>query len=217
MEAPSPFKFPSKPLQPLSPERVNNMLPTSPSLPEMSVFDRKHGRTNSDVQGLVKRFEHLDVRDRDAENNERRKRHELELRRAQIAREEAETDVKRLREEVRRLKKEGDDGRERERKVGKRLEVVVVGCAEHRQANWTRLAEDVLNAIEWNEADSATGGVQPTPGDIWIANIRLRKGSTKGEEGGVQVFVCSAEVAGGSQVDEEHTARRASKSRHGKA
>ena len=82
------------------------MLPTSPSLPEMSVFDRKHGRTNSDVQGLVKRFEHLDVRDRDAENNERRKRHELELRRAQIAREEAETDVKRLREEVRRLKKE---------------------------------------------------------------------------------------------------------------
>lgn len=109
------------------------MLPTSPSLPEMSVFDRKHGRTNSDVQGLVKRFEHLDVRDRDAENNERRKRHELELRRAQIAREEAETDVKRLREEVRRLKKEGDDGRERERKVGKRLEVVVVGCVEYRQ------------------------------------------------------------------------------------
>ncbi|CAK4031170.1 Hypothetical predicted protein [Lecanosticta acicola] len=125
MESPTSFKFPSKPLQPLSPERVSNMLPASPSLPEMHAFGRTHGRTNSDVQGLVKRFEHLDVRDRDAENSERRKRHELELRRAQIAREEAESDVKRLREEVRRLKKEGDEGRERERKVGKRLEVVM--------------------------------------------------------------------------------------------
>jgi hypothetical protein len=78
------------------------------------------------VQGLVKRFEHLDVRDRDAESVERRHRHEAELRRAQIAREEAESDVRRLREEMRRLKKEGDDGRERERRVAKRLEVVMV-------------------------------------------------------------------------------------------
>jgi hypothetical protein len=100
-------------------------LPQSPSLPEIHAL-RPHVRTNSDVQGLVKRFEHLDVRDRDAESTERRKRHEAELRRAQIAREEAESDVKRLREEVRRLKKEGDDGRDRERKVARRLEVVQV-------------------------------------------------------------------------------------------
>lgn len=100
-------------------------LPQSPSLPEIHAF-RAHVRTNSDVQGLVKRFEHLDVRDRDAESAERRTRHEAELRRAQIAREEAESDVKRLREEVRRLRKEGDEGRERERKVARRLEVVQV-------------------------------------------------------------------------------------------
>jgi hypothetical protein len=99
--------------------------PLSPSLPEIHAL-RPHVRTNSDVQGLVKRFEHLDVRDRDAESAERRKRHEAELRRAQIAREEAESDVKRLREEVRRLKKEGDEGRDRERKVARRLEVVQV-------------------------------------------------------------------------------------------
>lgn len=110
------------------------VLPASPSLPEIHSFQRTHGRTNSDVhvQGLVKRFEHLDVRDRDAESADRRKRHEAELRRAQIGREEAESDVKRLREEVRRLKKEGDEGRDRERKVAKRLDVVMVsrgGCA----------------------------------------------------------------------------------------
>ena len=100
-------------------------LPQSPSLPEIHAL-RAHGRTNSDVQGLVKRFEHLDVRDRDAESAEGRKRHEAELRRAQIAREEAESDVNRWRDEVRRLKKEGAESRERERQVSRRLEVVMV-------------------------------------------------------------------------------------------
>ena len=97
----------------------------SPSLPEIHAL-RHHTRTNSDVQGLVKRFEHLEVRDRDAELAERRKKHEAELSRAQIAREEAEADVKRLREELRRLKKDGEEGRQREVQVAKRLEVVMV-------------------------------------------------------------------------------------------
>ncbi|KAK3070840.1 hypothetical protein LTR53_009731 [Teratosphaeriaceae sp. CCFEE 6253] len=99
-------------------------LPQSPSLPEISAL-RGHVRTNSDVHGLVKRFEHLDVRDRDAESADRRRKHDAELRRAQIAREEAESDVKRLREELRYLKREGEEERERERKVGRRLEVVM--------------------------------------------------------------------------------------------
>ena len=100
-------------------------LPHSPSLPEIQTL-RTHVRTNSDVQGLVKRFEHLDVRDRDAESVERRKRHEAELRRAQIAREEAESDVLRLREETRRLRRDAEEGRDRERKVARRLDVLMV-------------------------------------------------------------------------------------------
>lgn len=94
-------------------------------MPEIGAL-RSHVRTNSDVQGLVKRFEHLDVRDRDAESVERRRKHEAELRRAQIAREEAESDVKRLREDLRRVNREMDEGRERERRVARRLEVVMV-------------------------------------------------------------------------------------------
>lgn len=82
--------------------------------------------TNSDLQALVMRFEHLNVRDRDAESAERTKRHAAELRRAQIGREEAENDVARLREETRRLKKEADESRDRERILGKRLDVVAV-------------------------------------------------------------------------------------------
>ena len=83
-------------------------------------------RTNSDVQGLVKRFEHLDVRDKDAESAYQRKRLEADLSRAQLAREEAESDVKRLREETRRLREDSEAAKERERKATKRLEVVMV-------------------------------------------------------------------------------------------
>jgi hypothetical protein len=84
----------------------------SPSMPDMASL-RSHGRTNSDVQVLVKRFEHLDVRDRDAESEARRKKQEMELRRAQLGREEAE-DLK--------------ESRHRESKVSNRLEKVMVCC-----------------------------------------------------------------------------------------
>lgn len=83
-------------------------------------------RSNSDVQSLVARFDHLHVKDRDEESVERRRKHEAELRRAQIGREEAESDARRFKEEVRRLKRDSEEGRERERKVGKRLEAVMV-------------------------------------------------------------------------------------------
>ena len=77
----------------------------------------------------MKRFEHLDVRDRDAEIKDRNKKHEAELRRAQIAREEAESDVKRLREDIRLLERENEGGRERERAARDRLEIVMVSNA----------------------------------------------------------------------------------------
>ncbi|KAK5134471.1 hypothetical protein LTR08_006388 [Meristemomyces frigidus] len=108
-------------------------LPQSPSLPEIHVL-RSHARNNSDVQGLVKRFEHLDVRDKDAENAERRKRHEAELNRAQIAREEAESDCKRLRQEIRSMRKDSEEGRESERKIGRRLETVMEEYAHAKES-----------------------------------------------------------------------------------
>ncbi|RMY81674.1 hypothetical protein D0862_12282 [Hortaea werneckii] len=111
-------------------------LPQSPSLPEMyAMRSSGHGRTNSDVQGLVKRFEHLDVRDKEAESKERMKRHEAELKRAMIAREEAESDVRRFREEVRRLRKERDEGGNRERRVARRLETVMDELAHAKESH----------------------------------------------------------------------------------
>ncbi|RMX95246.1 hypothetical protein D0866_16518, partial [Hortaea werneckii] len=111
-------------------------LPQSPSLPEMHAMRGfGHARTNSDVQGLVKRFEHLDVRDKEAESKEKMKRHEAELKRAMIAREEAESDVRRFREEVRRLRKERDEGGDRERRVARRLETVMHMPKNHTPRN----------------------------------------------------------------------------------
>ena len=99
-----------------------------PSLPDMNIFQRtSHVRTNSDVQGLVKRFEHLDVRDRDAESADRRKKLEAELSRAKLAREEAESDARRLKEEVRHWRTLEQQTRQRVVNLAKEVERLRVG------------------------------------------------------------------------------------------
>lgn len=100
-------------------------LPQSPSMPEFTSL-RSHVRTNSDVQGLVKRFEHLDVRDRDAEVEKLRRKHEMELRRAQLGREEAESESRKWRSESARLADELKESRRRESKVSNRLDKIMV-------------------------------------------------------------------------------------------
>jgi seryl-tRNA synthetase len=95
----------------------------------------RHSRNNSDavVQGMIARFDSMSIKDYQAN-------HELAMKRVEIAREMAEIeskklkeqmlskedDAKKLREETRKLKKELDEARERERKVVRRLDVVMV-------------------------------------------------------------------------------------------
>jgi hypothetical protein len=150
---------PGTPLFPLSPERVNGTrppygghVPQSPSLPEFgkpslggepfSMNTRspgrspyRHSRNNSDavVQGMIARFDNMSIKDF-------RANHEVAMKRVEIAREMAEmessklreqleakdADSKKMREELRKLKKELEESRERERKVAKRLDVTMV-------------------------------------------------------------------------------------------
>src|SRR6201999_2073381 len=97
----------------------------------------RHSRNNSasdaHVQGLVARFDGLSVKDYKVQS-------EVAVRRADMAREMAEMErdksrreakalddeVRRMREEIRKMKKEMDESRDRERKVSKRLEVIMV-------------------------------------------------------------------------------------------
>ena len=128
------YKFPASPgtpLFPISPERANRQqvppqLPHSPSLPSISGARNDpfltHSRGNSDVQGKVAQFNNLTK-----EAAQRRKDNEAALKRAVLGREEAEGESRRLREDNRLLRQDVEEGRARERRVGERLEGVMVG------------------------------------------------------------------------------------------
>ena len=125
------FKVPPSPgfpLFPVSPERVNRQhLPQSPSLlsglstSQQDPFSTSPSKAPSDVQGKVAQFNNLSK-----EAIQRRKDNEAALRRAVVGREEAESETKRLKEENKLLKKEMEEGRSRERRVGERVESVMV-------------------------------------------------------------------------------------------
>lgn len=119
------FRFPASPgtpLFPVSPERANRQqLPQSPSLPSLQNNPfLTHSRGNSDVQGKVAQFNNLS-----REAAQRRKDNEAALNRAVLGREEAESETRRVREENRILRKDVEEGRARERRVGERLEGVM--------------------------------------------------------------------------------------------
>ena len=121
------FGFPASPgtpLFPMSPERVNRQhLPQSPSLPSnlSDPFLNGHTKAPSDVQGKVAQFNNLSK-----EAAQRRRDNEAAIQRAMLGREEAESETRRMKEEHRILKKELEDGRGRERRVGERLEALMV-------------------------------------------------------------------------------------------
>ena len=124
------FKFPASPgtpLFPVSPERVNRQhLPQSPSLPSTLAdsYLGGHTRSPSDVQGKVAQFNNLS-----REAAQRRRDSEAALKRAVLGREEAESETRRLKEEHRGLRNEIEEGRGRERRVGERLEALMVSFA----------------------------------------------------------------------------------------
>jgi hypothetical protein len=71
---------------------------------------------------------------------QRRKDNEASLRRAVLGREEAESETRRLRDENRVLRREIEEGRARERRVGERVEGVMVHYRKKSRtkgyANW---------------------------------------------------------------------------------
>lgn len=127
----SAFKFPGSPGTPLyqvSPERVNQQRP-------QSVYDEspnglsRHSRESS-VHDKVAVFNSLAYQGKQLE----RKTNDAALKRAMLGREEAESEMRRYREDVRALKRQVEEGQGRERKVMERLESVMVSLCEVRGA-----------------------------------------------------------------------------------
>ncbi|TGJ87074.1 hypothetical protein E0Z10_g1695 [Xylaria hypoxylon] len=110
------------PLQPISPDRANH---------QNSMFGSPQGspQRDSDVHNKIRRFNHLSHLPPNATSMSKqleRLTADAALKRAMIGREEAESEMRRFREESRVLRKQVEEGRERERKVGERLETVMV-------------------------------------------------------------------------------------------
>ncbi|KAJ3574995.1 hypothetical protein NPX13_g4189 [Xylaria arbuscula] len=111
------------PLLPISPDRVNHQNPMAASL-------RDSAQRDSDVHDKIRQFNnlsHLPPGTTSASMSKQLERMTADaaLKRAMIGREEAESEMRRYREESRLLRRQVDEGRERERKVGERLETVM--------------------------------------------------------------------------------------------
>jgi len=81
----------------------------------------RHSRESS-VHDKVAAFNSLAFQGKQLE----RKTNDAALKRAMLGREEAESEMRRYREEVKVLRRQLDEGKERERRVGERLESVMV-------------------------------------------------------------------------------------------
>lgn len=106
-------------LQPVSGDRVNQQRDQAarPS-------SREDAR-DSLVLDKISQFNSLAMQSKQLE----RKTADAALKRAMLGREEAEGEMRRYRDETRALRKQVEEGKERERRVGERLETVMVGSS----------------------------------------------------------------------------------------
>jgi len=123
------YKFPGSPgtpLYPTSPERANQQ---RQSLYDESPANSIHGghSRDSSVHDKVAAFNSLAFQGKQLE----RKANDAALKRAMLGREEAESEMRRYREDVRAMRRQLEEGKDRERKVGERLESVMVGPPAH--------------------------------------------------------------------------------------
>lgn len=111
------------PLQPLSHnQQRDSLFPSMRRANQQNHVDAFDAR-DSTVHDKVNQFNSLTMQSKALE----RKTADAALKRAMMGREEAEAEMRRYRDETRQLRKQIDDAKERERKVGERLETVMVG------------------------------------------------------------------------------------------
>lgn len=122
MEQASRFSGSSgSPLHPISPERANQR-PLSTFEMESPLTVRSRHERESSVQDKIAAFNSVAFQGKQLE----RKANDAALKRAMVGREEAESEMRRYRDEARTLRRHVEEGRDRERKVGERLETVMV-------------------------------------------------------------------------------------------
>ena len=110
------------PLQPLSHnQQRDSFFPAMRRANQQSLADSVDARDTT-VHDKINQFNSLAMQSKALE----RKTADAALKRAMMGREEAETEMRRYRDEARKLRREIEEGKERERKVSERLEIVMV-------------------------------------------------------------------------------------------
>jgi preprotein translocase subunit SecD len=105
------------PLQAITPERVNQQR-------DSIISTLRNETRDSSVHDKISQFNNLSVAMQSKQLE--RKTADAALKRAMLGREEAEAELRRYKEEAKSLRKAIEEGRERERRVGERLETVMV-------------------------------------------------------------------------------------------
>lgn len=121
----SPGSPGSAPLQPMS---VNQQREAAPLFSPTRAEQR-----DSDIHDKIRQFDTLGrINTMSMSKQLERKTADAALKRAMLGREEAENMMRQYREEARALRKKVEEGHERERRVGERLETVMVGGASRQ-------------------------------------------------------------------------------------
>ncbi len=116
----------ASPLQVMSPDRVNQQREAA----TFSIRPDQNQNRDSDVHDKIRQFNNLahngPASAASMSRQLERKTADAALKRAMLGREEAEADMRRYRDEARMLRRQIEESRGRERKVGERLEDVMV-------------------------------------------------------------------------------------------
>lgn len=118
----SPTPSAGTPLREATPDRVNLQRDSALFSSLRSTVTTSTDIRDSSVHEKISQFNSLAVQSKQLE----RRTADAALKRAMLGREEAENEMRRCRDEVRALRRQVEEGKERERRVGERLETVMV-------------------------------------------------------------------------------------------
>ncbi|KAK4121849.1 hypothetical protein N657DRAFT_599972 [Parathielavia appendiculata] len=121
MSVPSSPGGGGQPLQPVSHNAQRDSALFSPSQQQRITFGESASARDSSVHEKINQYNNLAMQTKQLE----RKTADAALKRAMLGREEAEAEMRRYRDEVRQLRKQVEEGKDRERRVGERLEAVM--------------------------------------------------------------------------------------------
>lgn len=171
---------PDTPLYQVSPERVNQQkqwdLPQSPTATEKGSKSSKHSRDSS-VNDKIAQFNSLAYQGKQLE----RKTNDAALKRAVVGREEAESEMRRYRDEARILRRQVEEGKERERKVGERLESVMV-CYEYARCHISLLTPHLIGKL-WS-----------SQGNTFTYTSIMGEGNSKSSKRRFQITICLCQI-----------------------